>query len=638
MPGDLAFSSLELDALSAKVESELRSYYVNNVYSISEDALAIKMHRAEAEEKSVVLSCRLGVWCTNLPLPRTEVTDFARKLRELFVRKQLVSCRVPEGERVVRLEFGDREGILRCYVEVFGGGNIIATDQEETILSSLKDVSRKRSLKVGDRYLLPPSRGVPVSALTPSDLMKAAPKDDGVVAERKTSFALPGRILEEATYRVRTNRPRIAEESQDFASAVLEELKRIQEEARNASHFYVYSEDGSEILSAIRFTHLAAPFEEFDWERLELRLSKELEKYAARGSSSALLAQLKKEQNRIENAKITLLKTKERVEALNELASKLQSGAVDIESMTQKINSVSNHIRRGGSGWSYKGRKTEFSSPFTLASKLFDEAKDLKGSMESIKESISRMEANLQRMKREAETEKEMKLAPHRGVRRNRVWFEAYRWFVTSDGFLAVGGRDAGSNSLLIRRRLESSDLVFHTEAAGSPFFILKRGKECSDEGLRQVAQATVSYSRAWRDGLTAADAYCVSPEQVQLGAPSGTFMPKGSFMIVGERRYFKGVKLQLGVGLTILGGGVAVCSGPVDPLMRYCSIIVEIVPGHLPPGAIAKKLLNIFAGHSDVNADGISPDEIVRSLPPGKASTGRILKGEGKPFKEDLW
>ncbi len=29
----------------------------------------------------------------------------------------------------------------------------------------------------------------------------------------------------------------------------------------------------------------------------------------------------------------------------------------------------------------------------------------------------------------------------------NREWYERYRWFITSEGLLAFGGRDASSNS-----------------------------------------------------------------------------------------------------------------------------------------------------------------------------------------------
>ena len=45
-----------------------------------------------------------------------------------------------------------------------------------------------------------------------------------------------------------------------------------------------------------------------------------------------------------------------------------------------------------------------------------------------------------------------------------KEWYERYRWFITSEGLLAIGGRDASSNSAIIRKHLTEEDIVFHAE------------------------------------------------------------------------------------------------------------------------------------------------------------------------------
>ena len=65
-----------------------------------------------------------------------------------------------------------------------------------------------------------------------------------------------------------------------------------------------------------------------------------------------------------------------------------------------------------------------------------------------------------------------------------------------------------------------------------------------------ETAQATVSFSRAWKDGLSSGDAYWVFPNQVKKGAPTGQYLPKGSFVIEGKRNFCKGVELKLSIGL----------------------------------------------------------------------------------------
>ena len=67
---------------------------------------------------------------------------------------------------------------------------------------------------------------------------------------------------------------------------------------------------------------------------------------------------------------------------------------------------------------------------------------------------------------------------------------------------------------------------------------------------LHQVAQATVSFSRGWKDGLSSADAYWVKADQIKKGAPTGQFLPKGSFVIEGKRNYIKGVEIRLALGI----------------------------------------------------------------------------------------
>ena len=118
---------------------------------------------------------------------------------------------------------------------------------------------------------------------------------------------------------------------------------------------------------------------------------------------------------------------------------------------------------------------------------------------------------------------------------RKKNWFERYRWFFTSDGFLVVGGRDSSSNSAVIRKHLEKDDKVFHGEIYGSPFFLLKDDGSSIASSLNEVAHATVCFSRAWKESMYGTNAYWVNPDQVKKGAPSGQSMAKGSFMIEGQ-------------------------------------------------------------------------------------------------------
>src|SRR3989338_8000756 len=100
--------------------------------------------------------------------------------------------------------------------------------------------------------------------------------------------------------------------------------------------------------------------------------------------------------------------------------------------------------------------------------------------------------------------------------KRKSFWYDSFRWFFASNGMLVVGGRDATSNDILIKKQVLDHDLVFHTEAAGSPFFVIKtEGKEVPEEVLAEVAQATATFSRSWKLNLSYADVYWVTPSQI---------------------------------------------------------------------------------------------------------------------------
>jgi hypothetical protein len=215
---------------------------------------------------------------------------------------------------------------------------------------------------------------------------------------------------------------------------------------------------------------------------------------------------------------------------------------------------------------------------------------------------------------------------------RNKEWYERYRWFITSDGLLAIGGRDASSNSVIIRKHLIEQDLVFHAEIHGSPFFVLKNARllDNINKSLLEVGQATISFSRAWRDGLFGGDAYWVLPDQIKKGGPTGQFVPKGSFVIEGKRNYIKGIEIQLAIGIIEQKGNFFLCCGPIQPIKNRALVSASLLPGGLDPMSAAKKVKNefisILAGDTNQKMSllqfvkNMSLDDFVRTLPTGQS------------------
>jgi predicted ribosome quality control (RQC) complex YloA/Tae2 family protein len=202
--------------------------------------------------------------------------------------------------------------------------------------------------------------------------------------------------------------------------------------------------------------------------------------------------------------------------------------------------------------------------------------------------------------------------------RRKPKWYERFRWFTSSEGFLIIGGRDVDTNEEIYAKYLEKRDLAFHTDAPGAPLTVIKtEGQEVPDITLQDAAQFAVSYSSIWKAGLGSGDCYMVKAEQVTKTPEHGEFLKKGAFVIRGERRYFRDALLSLAIGIA---DGMLI-GGPTSAIKPRADLLLEIEPGEYNADDLAKRIYRIFSDKIDDRAyvkSIASIDQIVQFLPPG--------------------
>jgi hypothetical protein len=179
-----------------------------------------------------------------------------------------------------------------------------------------------------------------------------------------------------------------------------------------------------------------------------------------------------------------------------------------------------------------------------------------------------------------------------------KLWYHRFRWFVTSDGVVVLGGRDASQNEELVKKYMTGGDLFVHADVHGASVVIVK-GKT---EKMEEVAQFAASYSGAWRSGHFSADVYSAQPNQVSKTPESGEFVTRGSFIVRGERTYYSNVSLAVGIGL-VLEPQAAVIGGPPSVIRSRTKAFAELKPGQYEPNDVAKKVLRLLK-------QSISPDE----------------------------
>ncbi|KAJ3129692.1 hypothetical protein HK098_000471 [Nowakowskiella sp. JEL0407] len=152
---------------------------------------------------------------------------------------------------------------------------------------------------------------------------------------------------------------------------------------------------------------------------------------------------------------------------------------------------------------------------------------------------------------------------------RKPYWFEKFLWFISSENYLVVGGKDSTQNEVLVRKHLLKGDLYVHADMHGAASVIVKnltptelstfkisdenddeeKGTNIPESTLQQAATMSIVMSRAW-DAKIVTSAWWVHASQVSKTAPTGEYLVSGSFMIRGKKNWLPPVQLVYGIGM----------------------------------------------------------------------------------------
>ncbi len=250
-----------------------------------------------------------------------------------------------------------------------------------------------------------------------------------------------------------------------------------------------------------------------------------------------------------------------------------------------------------------------FHVSFSLRDSIFDNAngyyergkrakQKAQGAQTALNESKRKL-ADIELELQEAEELKSLKpaqiveaLAKRKEAMANKQWYEKFRYFISSDGFLVVAGKDTVSNEVIIKKYTTQEDVVFHAEIIGSPFVVVKsEGKEISEQVLREAAEFAASYSRAWRENAGTADVYWVKVDQLKKSGPSGESIPHGAFFVEGKRNWYQNTALRVAVGI-IVNEEAAFVGGPVDAVKAKTKSYIIIQPGDYQGKELLKQIM----------------------------------------------
>uniref|UniRef100_A0AAQ5ZLA0 Ribosome quality control complex subunit NEMF n=1 Tax=Amphiprion ocellaris TaxID=80972 RepID=A0AAQ5ZLA0_AMPOC len=161
---------------------------------------------------------------------------------------------------------------------------------------------------------------------------------------------------------------------------------------------------------------------------------------------------------------------------------------------------------------------------------------------------------------------------------RKVYWFEKFLWFISSENYLVIAGRDQQQNEMIVKRYLRTGDIYVHADLHGATSCVIKNpsGDPIPPRTLTEAGTMAVCYSAAW-DAKIITSAWWVHHHQVSKTAPTGEYLTTGSFMIRGKKNFLPPSYLIMGFGFLFKVNIItSMCFGTVGKLLS-CAVTVSV-------------------------------------------------------------
>lgn len=636
------FTSFDIAAATKELQPAISDSRVNNIYQLDEKTLVFKLHKTDLPPIRLVVEAGRRLHSTvYAPESPSEPPAFCMSLRKYLRGAWLTNIEQYEFERIVQVTFKIKEGLLKLVAELFGEGNIILTDEKNQILQALAfKRMRDRNVLRNETLIFPPPSGKNPFKVSLLDLQEGYKKSGEAEVVRTTArfLGIGGVYAEEVLLRANVDKAKPCRNLSDAeVTGIFDALQSLLSKLANGSlePNIVLDADGSFLdvvpLKLRRYeankTQIYSSFNEAV-DEFFLRVTA-----TEKALSNVEVDKLKLESERIKrmvaDQEKSIGEEEKKVETNKSIGNTIYSHLNELQNFTESLLKAN----REGKDWStlieeakaagttpqayvesFDGRNLavnlnldnlRFSinlrrSLYENANEYYEAGKKSKqkiaGAVTALEESkkrLAQIEEKLNRAEelRSLKPTEIMEALAKRKVE-SKEWYEKFRWFTSSDGFLVVAGKDTVSNEVLIKKYTAQEDAVFHAEISGAPFTVVKaQGKEIPEQTLREAAEYAASFSRAWRENAGSADVYWVRLDQLSKSGPSGEFVPHGAFAVVGKRNWMRGIPLRVGVGM-VVGEETCFVGGAVSAVRAKTKANVVLVPGDYNGKDLLKQIL----------------------------------------------
>jgi len=658
-------TSFDIAVLVLELDQMIKDVYIDNIYQTNHATFFFKLRQPNKPTLHLLIESGKRFHLTSYTYEKPQrPPTFCMALRKYLRNGRVTEILQYEFERLIIIKVRAKEGDFQLVCELFGEGNIILVSPENKILHALTyRKMRHRDILRGEPFQYPPSSGKNPYKVNRLDFDEIKILKQLEIVKALTQFlSIGGFYAEEILYRAQIDKNTSCESlTKQQLDRIFDQLQEIlsQIQSDNVEPHIIIDERGEWIDATPIPLGKYVGFQQKSYKTMNEPLDEYYTKMAMKGRVTKTSKESEQELARLkrvfQNQQKTIEELKPSIEKNRKIGDAIYSHFGELQSLFQKIMDQ----RKIGKSWEEikSGVEKELEhiptiyfhslhpkrliinvsigelvTPINLRRSIQDNAanyyatakrseKKLEGAEKALKETqLKIVELKRHSIKQAKETQKPL------SKRRKKVWYEKFRWFHSSENFLVIGGRDATTNEILIKKHMEPHDIVFHADIFGAPFVLIKtEGKKPTEQTIREAAQLAASYSRAWREMIKAVNVYWVSPEQISKSPPSGQYLKKGSFMIQGSRNYIRHVPLQVAIGIKIEKEYPMVIGGPPEAIMKQTNIHVKIVLGNQTSSKLAKQIKNLLAKQvpEDMRRKilEIPLEEIQRFIPSGKGT-----------------
>ncbi len=643
-------SNVDVYAICHELRELLKGARVDKAYQPTKDTVLIRFHVSGKGRVDIVFQAGRRMHMTQYPLPNPKIPpNFPMLLRKYIKGATVEDVRQYNFDRIVELHVA-KEHKFTLVVELFAKGNIILLNEEGTIILPLKrKLWSDRRISSKEEYKYPPKKGINPLELEKEELKKLFEDSDTDVIRTLARSGLGGIYAEEIILRSNIQKEiSAAELSDEDIDSIYNAIYELFEPLRTSRFHPQIVSDGKED---------ALPLDLKIYEDYKKEIFETYNEAADEFFSSKVREDIKNEYEGIWGAEVK--KFEKRLRIQEETLSKFQKTIKDSKKKGDLLYAYFGNVQnildiikdaREKYSWNEIGSKLKTARKQGLegaeiiesldklgnltlkiddeviridakleipenAEVYYEKAKKAKRKINGVNIAIEKTKKEIEKAKNKKEIEMERVTLPQKRVKKELKWFEKLRWFLSSDGFLVIGGRDANSNEIVVKKYMENKDIYFHSDIHGAPSVIIKsEGREVPETTINEAASFAASFSSAWTKGFGSQDVYWVHPDQVSKTPQSGEFVQKGAFIIRGARNYIRAATLLIAVGVVDYEGE-RLMAGPLDAVKKYTDNYVIIKPGYTKKEALAREIRRrIDQEHI------ITMDDLVRVLPSGKA------------------